>query len=67
METDPRLAKWGHPSRAIALATQAYKLGKRLGRQREAVVTIRQAFIRTYGELRGECFYSIWLEWVDEA
>lgn len=57
----------GHPARVITAASQAYKLAKKLGRQREATAKIREAFIRTYGNLRGECFYSIWLEWVDEA
>lgn len=57
----------GHPTRVITVASQAYKLAKKLGRQREAAAKIREAFIKTYGNLRGECFYSIWLEWVDEA
>ena len=58
---------WGHPSHLLAAATRAYKLGKKLGRQREAIAKIRKAFIKTYGELRGECLYSIWLEWADEG
>ena len=58
---------WGHPSQLLAVASRAYKLGKKLGRQREATTKIRKAFINTYGDLRGECFYSIWLEWADEA
>jgi hypothetical protein len=57
----------GHPSHVMAVATRAYKLARKLGRQREAVATIRKSFIRTYGDLRGECFYSIWLEWADDA
>jgi len=57
----------GHPSHVMAVATRAYKLATRLGRQREAGSTIRKAFIKTYGDLRGECFYSIWLEWGDEC
>ena len=57
----------GHPSHVMAVATRAYKLARKLGRQREAVATIRKAFIKTYGDLRGECFYSIWLEWADDA
>ncbi|MBF8298772.1 MAG: hypothetical protein HW409_940 [candidate division NC10 bacterium] len=57
----------GHPSHVMAVATRAYKLATRLGRQREAGSTIRKAFIKTYGDLRGECFYSIWLEWADDA
>ncbi len=57
---------WGHPSHVIATASRAYKLAKKLGRQREAATKIREAFIKTYGDLRGECFYSIWLEWTDE-
>ena len=57
----------GHPSHLIAVASQAYKLGKKLGRQREAASRIRGAFIKHYGQLRGECLYSIWLEWADEA
>ncbi len=57
----------GHPSYLLAAASRAYKLGKKLGRQREAAAKIRKAFIKTYGDLRGECFYSIWLEWADEA
>lgn len=59
--------RWGHPSHLMAVATRAYKLAQELGRQREAVATIRKSFIRTYGDLRGECFYSIWLEWADDA
>ncbi len=55
----------GHPSHLIAVATQAYKLGKQLGRQREAGSRIRTAFVKHYGQLRGECLYSIWLEWAD--
>jgi hypothetical protein len=51
----------------MAVATRAYKLARKLGRQREAVSTIRKAFIKAYGDLRGECFYSIWLEWADDA
>ena len=58
---------WGHPSHLLAAATRAYMLGKKLGRQREAVAKVRKAFIKTYGDLRGECFYSVWLEWADEA
>jgi hypothetical protein len=58
---------WGHPSRVIVTAYRAYTLAKKLGRQREARKKIREAFIKTYGDLRGECFCSIWLEWVDEA
>lgn len=57
----------GHPSHLIAVATRAYKLGKMLGRQREAGSRIRQAFINHYGQLRGECLYSIWLEWVGDV
>ena len=57
----------GHPSHLLAAATRAYMLGKKLGRQREAIEKIRKAFIKTYGDLRGECFYSIWLEWANEA
>ena len=57
----------GHPSRLLAAATRAYKFGKKLGRHREAIAKIRKAFITTYGDLRGECFYSIWLEWADDA
>ena len=57
----------GHPSHLIAVASKAYKLGKKLGRQREAASRIRGAFIKHYGQLRGECLYSIWLEWADEA
>lgn len=56
-----------HPSHLMAAATRAYTLAKELGRQQEAVAIIRKAFTRAYGDLRGECFYSIWLEWVDEA
>jgi hypothetical protein len=56
----------GYPSHLIAVASQAYKLGKKLGRQREAASNIRKAFIQHYGQLRGECLYSIWLEWTDE-
>ena len=58
---------WGHPSLVIATASRAYKLAKKLGRQREAAGKIREAFVKTYGDLRGECLYSIWLEWADEA
>ena len=57
----------GHPSHVMAVATRAYKLATRLGRQREAGSTIRKAFIKAYGDLRGECFYSIWLEWINDA
>ena len=57
----------GHPSHLIAIASQAYTLGKKLGRQREAASKIRKAFIQHYGQLRGECLYSIWLEWTDET
>ena len=57
----------GHPSHVMAVATRAYMLARKLGRQREAGSTIRKAFIKTYGDLRGECFYSIWLEWADDA
>lgn len=57
----------GHPSHLMAAATRAYRLAKELGRQREAVAMIRKAFVKSYGDLRGECFYSIWLEWADDA
>ena len=57
---------WGQPSHVIATASRAYKLARKLGRQREAATKIREAFIKTYGDLRGECFYSIWLEWADD-
>lgn len=54
----------GHPTCVITVASQAYKLAKQLGRRWEAAVKIRVAFIKTHGNLGGECFYSIWLEWV---
>ncbi len=66
MEASEVREEWGQPSRVIATASRAYKLAKKLGRQREAATKIREAFINTYGDLRGECFYSIWLEWTDE-
>ena len=58
---------WGHPSHLLAAASRAYTLAKKLKRHREAATKIRKAFIKTYGDLRGECLYSIWLEWADEA
>ena len=57
----------GHPSHVIAAATRAYKVAKKLGQEQGASANIRKAFIKNYGDLRGECFYSIWLEWGDEA
>jgi len=57
----------GHPSHLIAVASQAYMLGKKLGQQREAASRVRKAFILHYGRLRGECLYSIWLEWTDRT
>ncbi len=66
MGTSEQQAVWGHPSQVIATASRAYRLAKKLGRHREAATKIREAFIKTYGALRGECFYSIWLEWMDE-
>ncbi|HZY31905.1 MAG TPA: hypothetical protein VFF86_09730 [Candidatus Methylomirabilis sp.] len=65
-EREQREAR-GHPSHTMAAANRAFRLAKKLGRQREAIALIRKAFVRSYGELRGECFYSIWLEWVDDA
>ncbi len=67
MVTSEQRQVWGHPSRVMAVASRAYKLAKKLGRRREAATKIREVFIKTYGDLRGECFYSIWLEWADEA
>lgn len=67
MVAEHRQEASGHPTRVITAASQAYKLARQLGRQREAAAKIREAFIKTYGNLRGECFYSIWLEWVDEV
>lgn len=57
----------GHPTHVLTAASRAYKLAKGLGQQREAATKIREAFVKTYGTLRGECFYSIWLEWADES
>jgi hypothetical protein len=51
----------------MAVATRAYMLAAKLGRHQEAVASIRKAFIKSYGDLRGECFHSIWLEWIDSA
>lgn len=67
MEAGEQREGRGHPSHVMAVATRAYRLATKLGRQREAVSTIRKAFVRTYGDLRGECFYSIWLEWINVA
>ena len=67
MVTSEQREVWGHPSRVMAVASRAYNLAKKLGRQREAAGKIRKAFVTTYGDLRGECLYSIWLEWADEA
>ena len=67
MEAGKQREGWGHPSHVMAVATRAYRLATKLGRQREAVSTIRKAFVKTYGDLRGECFYSIWLEWINVA
>jgi hypothetical protein len=55
------------PCLLLSAATRAYAFSSGLGKQREATMNVRKAFIAAYGNLRGECLYSIWLQWLAES